>query len=148
MSGGPAYCFYAPMIVGDAGTAAALRGQPDVARALEQGSRVTKAVVGVGRWGAGASTVYDALVPAERDRLSELGVCAEVAGILLDAEGNLVPSPLAERTLTVAPERLEDIDEVLAVAYGVAKAHAVRAALRSGLVNGLVTHRGLALALL
>jgi DNA-binding transcriptional regulator LsrR (DeoR family) len=148
VSGGPLYCFYAPMIVGDADIAAALRAQPDVARAFDQGSRVTKAVVGVGRWGPGASTVYDTLAPAERDRLAELGVCAEVAGILLDEEGNVVPSPLADRTLTISPHDLRRIEEVLAVAYGVTKALAVRAALRSGLVDGLVTHRGLAAALL
>ena len=34
VAGGPAYLFYAPMIVPDPPTAAALRGQPEVARAF------------------------------------------------------------------------------------------------------------------
>ena len=40
------------------------------------------------------------------------------------------------------------IPEVIAIAYGVSKAPAVRAALTSGFVRGLVTHSTLAAALL
>jgi DNA-binding transcriptional regulator LsrR (DeoR family) len=46
-----------------------------------------------------------------------------------------------------APE-MRAIPEVIAIAYGLAKAPAVRAALRSGLVSGLVTHSTLAAELL
>jgi DNA-binding transcriptional regulator LsrR (DeoR family) len=40
------------------------------------------------------------------------------------------------------------IDEVVAIPYGMAKVQAVRAAVRGGLVNGVVTHAPLARALL
>ena len=43
---------------------------------------------------------------------------------------------------------MQAIPEVLAIAYGKAKAPAVRAAVRGGLVNGLVTHASLARTLL
>ncbi|RZS82830.1 transcriptional regulator [Motilibacter rhizosphaerae] len=148
VGGGPAYCFYAPMIVPDAATATALRRQPDVTRALEQLPRVTKAVVGVGAWAPGYSTVHDALPEPERARLYQRGVRAEVGGNLLDAEGGEVESPLTARLLSVGADQLRQVEEVVAVAYGVPKAAAVRAALRSGLVRGLVTHRALAVALL
>ena len=45
-------------------------------------------------------------------------------------------------------EQMQTIPEVLAIAYGIAKAGAVRAAVRGGLVNALVTHAALAHALL
>ena len=45
-------------------------------------------------------------------------------------------------------EQLRAIPEVIGVPYGVAKAPAVRAALRSAVVTSLVTHSSLALALL
>jgi DNA-binding transcriptional regulator LsrR (DeoR family) len=44
--------------------------------------------------------------------------------------------------------QMRAIPEVIVVAYGMAKVIAVRAALRSGLVGGLVTHTDLAQALL
>lgn len=48
VSGGPAHFFYAPMIVRDATTAAALRTQPEVERTLAMFYAVTNAVVGMG----------------------------------------------------------------------------------------------------
>ena len=65
-AGGPAYVFYAPFTVRDAATARALREQPEVAQAFHQLPRVSKAVAGVGFWGPGQSTLYDAA--EERDR--------------------------------------------------------------------------------
>jgi len=43
---------------------------------------------------------------------------------------------------------MDRIDEVIAIPYGLAKVAAVRAAVRGGLVNGIVTHAPLAKALL
>lgn len=54
ISGGPAYLFYAPFILRDAETARAMRRQPEVARAFDQVSSVTKAVVGVGLFEPGS----------------------------------------------------------------------------------------------
>ena len=68
---GPAYVFYAPFTVRDAATARALREQPEVARAFSELPRVTKAVAGVGFWGPGESTLYDAA--DEDDRTARAG---------------------------------------------------------------------------
>jgi DNA-binding transcriptional regulator LsrR (DeoR family) len=45
-------------------------------------------------------------------------------------------------------EQMRAIPELIAIPYGSAKAPAVRAALRSGLIGGLVTHTALARLLL
>lgn len=148
LSGGQAYLFFAPHVVGDAGTAAALRRQPDVARAFRQFGSVTKAVAGVGLWAAGHSTVHDALTERERQQLRRAGVVAEVSGILLDARGALVQADLRERMVGIEAAQLSKIPEVIAIAYHAVKAPAVLAALRSQLVNALVTHSSLARALL
>lgn len=148
ISGGPAYFFYAPMVVPKAATARALRQQPEVARAVERFPSITKAVVGLGLWAPGASTLYDAATPADRRLLTDLGVCAEFSGVLVDSDGAPVKSELAERMIAVTAPQMRDIGEVIAVAYGAGKAPAVRAALRSGLVTGLVTHASLAQRLL
>jgi len=147
-AGGPAFVFYAPFTVPDATTAAALRRQPDVARAFDQLPRVTKAVAGVGLWAAGQSTLFDAATEADRDELRRLGVCAEVSGVFLDAGGRVVPTPLSERMIGIDARQMAAIPEVVVIAYGAAKAPAAHAALRSGLVGGLVTHTALAHALL
>lgn len=144
----PAYRFYAPMIVDDAGTAAALRSHPQVARAISMFPKVTKAVVAVGAWAPGASTIYDAITPAERKQLLRLGVHAEVSGVLLDADGAVVEAPLAERMICIGAADLRRVPEVIALVYGPAKASAARAAIRGACVNGIVTHTSMAEALL
>jgi DNA-binding transcriptional regulator LsrR (DeoR family) len=147
-SRGAAHVFYAPFTVPDAATARALRQQPEVARAFAQLPLVTKAVAGVGLWEPGQSTLYDALADADRTALHRLGVCADVSGVFLSADGEPVATELSERMIGISADQMRAIPEVIAIPYGTAKAPAVRAALRSGLVGGIVTHTALAHAVL
>ena len=148
LGGGPAHVYYAPMILDDAQTAAAMRRQGDIAGAFALVSSVTIAVVAIGAWAPGLSTVYDAVTPAERHALASLGVCAEVAGVFVGQDGRSVATPLDRRMIVTPGPALERIPFVLAAAYGVAKSPAVCAAIRGGLVHGLVTHSRLARTLL
>ena len=147
-AGGPAYVFYAPFLLPDAATARTLRRQREVAVAFDQLSRVTRAVVGVGLWAPGQSTLYDAATEQDRKALRRLGVCAEVSGVFLSAEGEPVPAPLTEKMIGVDATQMRAIPEVIVIAYGAAKVPAAHAVLRSGLVSGLVTHTSFAQALL
>ena len=146
--GGPAYVFYAPFIVADAATARALRQQPEVARAFDQLPRVTKAVAGVGRWAPGESTLYDAAYESDREDLRRLGVCADISGVFVAADGSPVEAGLTERMISIDARQMRSIPEVIGIAYGLAKVPAVRAAVAGGLLDGVVTHRALAQALL
>lgn len=148
IAGGPAYLFYAPLIVPDAATARAMRRQPEVASAMTQIGSVTKAVVGLGLWEPSRSTLYDALEPSARRQLVTAGAVAEVSGVFIDLDGRHVVGRAAERLVTVTAEQLRAIPEVIAIAYDVAKAPAFRAAVKGGLVNAVVTHTSLARVLL
>jgi DNA-binding transcriptional regulator LsrR (DeoR family) len=147
-SGGPAYVFYAPFTVRDAATARALREQPEVAQAFSQVPRVTKAVAGVGFWGPGESTLYDAAGDRDRRALHRLGVCADISGVFLSAAGEPVKTDLTKRMIGIDADQMRAIPEVIVIVFGMAKAPALRAALKSGLVDGVVTHTALARALL
>jgi DNA-binding transcriptional regulator LsrR (DeoR family) len=148
VGGGTAHVFYAPMILDDPQTAAAIRRQADIAEAFALVPSVTMAVVAIGAWGPGLSTIHDAIKPEERDALADLGVCAELGGVFIGEDGRPVPTPLDSRMIVTPGSALERIPFVLSVAFGVAKAPAVRAAIRGGMVHGLVTHTSLARALL
>lgn len=148
VSGGPAHVFYAPMILDTPQAASAVRRQADVAEAFALLPAVTKAVVAIGAWRPGQSTIYDAVTPAEREAISALGIYAEVAGAFIDGDGQPAKTALDSRMIVTPGSALVSIPSVLAVAYGVAKCHAVRAALRGGIVDGLVTHASLARNLL
>ena len=105
-------------------------------------------VAGIGHWAPGQSTLYDAATPAEQRELTEIGVCADIGGVFLRADGSPVDTPLNDRMIGIDATQLAETGEVIGIPYGVAKAPAVLAALRSGLISSLVTHSSLAWVLL
>jgi DNA-binding transcriptional regulator LsrR (DeoR family) len=148
IGGGTAHVFYAPMLVDDAQTASAIRRQGDIAEAFALVPSVTIAVVSIGAWRSGLSTIYDAVTPQERADLTAAGVHAELAGVFIGADGRPITTSLDARMIVTPAALLVGIPFVLAVAFDAAKSLAVRAVIRGGLVHGLVTHTRLARALL
>lgn len=148
LAGTRGHVFYAPMLVDDVATADGLRREPQVMDALNEARRVTKAVVGIGHWAPGQSTIYDASTEADREQLRAAGVVGEMAAVCYDARGHVVRTPLDKRLITVPGDVLAAIPQVIAVATGVDRAPAVRAAVTGGLVSSLVVDDALARALL
>jgi DNA-binding transcriptional regulator LsrR (DeoR family) len=138
LSGGAGYPIYAPLVLPDRRTAETLRKQPGVADAFEHFDRITTAVVAIGGWRQGLSTVYDVLDPKARGGLGQHGVTAEMAARLFDAHGRALSTGLAHYVLAIETEQLRRVPEVIALAGGPAKADAIDAVLRSGLVTTLV----------
>ncbi|CAM5502215.1 hypothetical protein SGLAM104S_00750 [Streptomyces glaucescens] len=106
VSGGDAHPIYAPMLLPDAATAAALRNQTGIARAFEYFDKVTVACVSIGSWEPGISTVHDMLSDEERAHYASLGVAAEMSAHLFDAEGRRIGRDLGERCITVKADQL------------------------------------------
>jgi DNA-binding transcriptional regulator LsrR (DeoR family) len=148
LGGGSARVFYAPFVLDTRASADALRRQPAVAEGLARASAVTKAVVGIGHWSPGGSTIHDLLDPEEQVDLANRGVVGELAGVFFDANGKPLRPRVAGRLVTIDAESLRVIPEVVAVASGAPKGPAVRAALEGHLVQGLVVDQELAEALL
>lgn len=146
--GVPSSVFYAPMIVSDAATARAIIRQQQVADAFSHFSTVTKAVIGVGGWNPGTSTLYDALTPAERTLMRRGGVHVDLSGVLLDADGHAVGSPLRDRIVAISAAELRAVPDVIGIAYGLDKVSAAHAAIRGGYLHSLVTHTTFARRLL
>ena len=140
--------FYAPMIVSDAAAARALLREPHVTEAFSHFGAVTKAVIGVGGWSPPHSTLFDALTRPEREIMGRSRVHADLSGVLLDASGRPVQSPLRDRIIGINSAQLRRIPEVIAIAYGVDKVSAAHAALRGGYLQGIVTHTAFAKELL
>ena len=105
-------------------------------------------MVGLGSWTAGQSTLYDAMDEKAREQLRRRGVVADISGVFVSADGGPVQSRVTDRVIAISAAQMDAIDEVIAIPYGLGKVDAVRAAVRSGLVNGIVTHSPLAKALL
>jgi DNA-binding transcriptional regulator LsrR (DeoR family) len=146
--GGTAVTFYAPLVVPDPGTAATLRRDPGIAEALRRCGRLSVAVIAVGQWAPGESTVHDALPARQRTQFAKRGAVAESCGILVAGDGRPLPDGLQKRTIAATEAQLRRAGDVVALATGAHRTAAVRALTRSGLVTTLITHRAVAERLL
>jgi DNA-binding transcriptional regulator LsrR (DeoR family) len=144
ISGGDSYPIFGPLVLPDRRTTEILRKQPGIAETFGQFRNLTKAVVSIGAWLPGESTVYDALAPAEQEAIAKRGAKAEVTARLFDADGNALSTGLAHHVLAISAEELQRVPEVIALGYTEPKAEAIDAVLRSGTVSTLITDAGAA----
>jgi DNA-binding transcriptional regulator LsrR (DeoR family) len=147
ISGGEAYPIYGPLVLADRRTTEILRRQPGIAETFGQFQHLTKAVVSIGAWLPGESTVYDAVPPAEREAITRRGAKAEVAARLFDGDGKPMSTGLAHHVLAIGIEELQRVPEVITLGYTAPKAEAIDAVLRSGLVSTLITDTAAAVRL-
>jgi DNA-binding transcriptional regulator LsrR (DeoR family) len=80
--------------------------------------------------------------------LRALGAVGDVLGTVVDAEGQPIPHPINERVIGIGIEDLGPIPNVILAAGGPHKVPIVRAILKRGVVNTLVTDETTARALL
>ncbi|MFC7405020.1 sugar-binding domain-containing protein [Georgenia alba] len=128
----------APLVVGDATTAEALRGEPEIAAALRRAGDLDVAVVEVCPWSAQGADLYGRVPAADRDAAAAAGAVAECAGRLLDPDGRPVAAAFDARVLAAQVDQLVRTPEVIAAGQGAAAAPGLRAAVAGGLARILV----------
>lgn len=142
--GGRPMTFYAPLVVSEPAVATALKRQAGIAEALRACEHLDVAVIAVGQWEPGESTVHDALSSAERAAFAKRGAVAESAGMLFSATGKRLRHGLQDRVIAVNERQLRKAGDVVALASDLGRVRAVRALTRSGMVDTLITHRAVA----
>jgi len=148
IAGGNAYPIFAPLLVSSAATAKSLRSDPLIAEVYSKFDHVTKGIIAIGSWAPPDSQLFTAADEAGiASALVAEGVVGEVCAILFDAEGTIIDS-IDDRSIAITSEQLRAIPEIIAVGGGRRKTHAVLAAIRTGLIDTLVTDAALATRLL
>lgn len=117
----------------------ALHMQSLVQSTLKLGAEADVTFVGVGELGTEAPLCVDGfLAPEEMAELISAGGAGEICGWIFDHEGRLLSGPINERVASVPiPSTIRST--VVGVAMGQRKEKAILAALKGGLLNGLIT---------
>ncbi|TEU17814.1 MAG: sugar-binding transcriptional regulator [Anaerolineales bacterium] len=139
--GGEYRCLHAPLIVEDTHAREVLLQEPRIRETLSLARRADVALVGIG---APSPEVYSLLRAGylDREALAQLrakGVVGDICARHYDAHGRVLDIELNRRIVGIELEALHDIEQVIGVAGGEAKAEAILGALRSGHVNVLIT---------
>lgn len=148
VGGGTAHPIYAPLVVDDADTAMSLAQQPAIRATLDRAGEVTVALVAVGAWRPGHSTVWDAVSDDERAQAAAAGAVGEIGGRCFDADGAAVLGPIEDRVVGMTFDELRRVPHVVAIGYGEGRAAAVRAVVRGQVMQTLVCDSTLAAGLL
>ena len=148
--GGSFHPLPAPLVVGDANVAQALREENQIATTLELGGRADIALVGVGavRDGHSGLIFREYEDPGLAEDIRQTGVVAHICGHHISATGEHLRTVLCDRTIAVEPGRMQRIPLVVGVAWGEEKVAPLAAVMRGGLISALVTDRVTALRLL
>jgi DNA-binding transcriptional regulator LsrR (DeoR family) len=131
----------APAVVESPGVRDGLMNDRPVRDALSMAGAADAAILGIGTLEPSLSS----LVRAEyltQDELMDIaggGAVGDVCAIFFDEEGQVLDTSIARRVIGLPAEALRKIPFCMGVAGGRVKAPAIRGALRSGLINALVT---------
>ena len=148
-TGGDVYPLHVPWVLDSRGIATALRATRHVQSTLNHYDHITFALVGVGAWAPGGSTLRSLLPTELVQSLDDLGAVAEICGTVLDADGrSLGARTLGPRCITISTTQLRNIGDVMGLAAGPDKAPAIAATIRAGLLQRLVTDSATAETLL
>ncbi len=125
-----------------------LHGQPTIRHTLDLVAKADVAFVGIGELGPRAPLLVDGFITAdELAGFEEKGAAGEICGWVFDADGRLIDDEVSRRNAG-APLPSARRTRVVAIAMGERKRPAIRAALRGGLLSGLITDEATAAAVL
>lgn len=129
---------HSPFVATEVNAARMISAQPSIREALRRIDSVQVAVLSIGGW-PGSSLLADLYEQfGEREGLMSRGVVAEIGTTLLDSDGAQLPI-VDERMIGITTRQLESIPVVFGIGGGPGKERAVLAALRSGLVDVVIT---------
>ena len=140
----------APGIVSSREAAQALRADRRIAETLALAARADIAVVGIGILSPDTVLLREGVIVTQRDLdvLRQAGVVGDVILRYLDANGTPLDLEINERIVGLTLQQLRQVPRVMGIAGGEAKHAVVRAALRGGLLDVLVTDHVTAQSLL
>jgi len=140
----------APGVVSTRAVAQALRSDKQISETLALAARADIAVVGLGILSPDTILFRDGTIVTQKDLeiLKEARAVGDIALRYFDGDGTPLTLEVNERTIGLTIEQIKKIPRVIGIAGGEAKYGIIRAALRSNVLDVLVTDHATAQKLL
>ena len=128
---------------------AAMRAEASVSEIIRMAKLSSFTLVGIGSMHETATIVRSGIITQnELFRLRMAGAVGDVLCHFVNENGELIPSDIEERLISTPLEQLRAMDNVVGLAAGAQKAEAIRAILRGGYLDVLITDEPTAALLL
>lgn len=120
-----------------------LAGDSYVRETMGLFGKISLAIVGIGSIEPSSLLARSGNVFSSREHaeIEEAGGVGDISLRFFDADGQFIKTPLDERVIGVTLEELSNVDRVIALAGGQSKTEAIRGALRTGVIDLLITDK-------
>ena len=130
----------APLLASSPEMAAAMRDEHSVSEVIRMSELSSFTLVGIGAMSDSATVLRSGvLTQADMFYLKMQSAVGDVLCHFLDKNGELIPSPIEDRLISTPLERLKAMNNVIGLAAGKEKIEAIRAVLRGGYLDILIT---------
>jgi DNA-binding transcriptional regulator LsrR (DeoR family) len=143
------YLIPAPLLVSSHEMVSALQQEPSVKEVSRMVQLASMTVVGIGAMNDDATVIKSGIL-TKNDflYLSMKGAVGDILCHFIDKDGNLIHTSVEERLLSTPLETLRQLDNVIGVAAGLPKVEAIRAVLKGGYLDILITTEDTAVQLI
>lgn len=143
------YLYPAPLIVSTKELCSQLRHEPSIQEISRMVDLATMTVISIGGINEDATIIKNGIF-TKNDflYLSMQGAVGDLLSHFIDKDGNPVETDIEERLLSTPLSTLRALPNVIGVAAGSSKVKAIRASLKGGYLNTLITDEETALSLL
>ena len=143
------YLMPAPLLASSHEMAAAMRAEASVSEIIRMAALSSFTLVGIGAMHETATIVRSGIITQnELFRLKMSGAVGDELCHFVDENGELIPSDIEDRLISTPLEKLRAMDNVVGLAAGTQKVEAIRAVLRGGYLDVLITDEPTAALLL
>ena len=134
------YLMPAPLLASSAEMAGAMREESSVSEVIRMADLSSFTLVGIGALGENATVFRSGLLgQADMFYLKMNHAVGDVLGHFIDKDGCLIHTPIEERLISTPLEKLRETSNVIGLAAGPEKIEAIRAVLRGGYLDILIT---------
>ncbi|AJS57279.1 sugar-binding transcriptional regulator [Paenibacillus sp. IHBB 10380] len=147
--GGKCESLYAPSFVETEQLKEQIVRLPNIASVLEEGEKVDIALVGIGNpYSMSTMERFGYLSEAILDELRALDVVADINSRFINREGQVVNHSINNKVIGIGLESLKQSNNVIGLAFGLHKIESIRATLKGGYIQMLVTDEATAYRIL
>ena len=143
------YLMPAPLLASSPEMASAMREESSVSEVIRMTDLSSFTLVGIGALGENATIFHSGLLgPTDMFYLKMQHAVGDILGHFLDQDGNLIDTPIEQRLISTPLDKLKQMHNVIGLASGAEKIEAIRAVLRGGYLDILITDEATATMLL
>ncbi|MCY1151155.1 MAG: hypothetical protein OWP43_01895 [Sphaerochaetaceae bacterium] len=134
------YLIPAPLIASTNEMVRALKKEKSVIEISKMNSNASYTIVGIGGMNDEATIINNGIINKNEFNLLKMkGSVGDILSHFLDTDGNIISCDLYENLISISMNEFKKLQKVIGVAAGKAKRDAIRAALRGGYIDILIT---------